>query len=49
MAESALNRVARALDLVPYVTENPGIAIEELAHKFQVSTQQIVKDLELIL
>jgi proteasome accessory factor C len=48
MAESALNRVARALDLVPYVTENPGVAIEELADKFQVSTQQIVKDLELI-
>ena len=48
MAESALNRAVRALDLVPYVSENPGIAIAELADKFQVSTQQIIKDLELI-
>jgi proteasome accessory factor C len=48
MAESALNRAARALDLVPYITENPGVAIEDLADKFQVSSQQIVKDLELI-
>jgi len=48
MAESALERTARALDLVPYVSEHPGVSIEELADRFQVSTQQIVKDLELI-
>jgi predicted DNA-binding transcriptional regulator YafY len=48
MAESALQRVARALDLVPFITENPGVAISDLASKFNVSEKQIVKDLELI-
>lgn len=48
MAESAVQRVARALDLVPYVSENPGIQIAELAEKFNTSEKQIVKDLELI-
>lgn len=48
MAESAVQRVARALDLVPFVSENPGIQIAELAEKFNTSEKQIVKDLELI-
>jgi len=48
MAESALQRVARALDLVPYVSENPGIQISDLAERFNTSEKQIVQDLELI-
>lgn len=48
MAESAIQRAARALDLVPYVSENPGISIKELANRFDVSENQIIKDLELI-
>lgn len=48
MAESAIQRAARALDLVPYVAENPGISIKELATKFHVTENQIIKDLELI-
>ena len=48
MAESAIQRAARALDLVPYVSENPGISIKELALRFHVSEKQIIKDLELI-
>lgn len=48
MAESAIQRAARALDLVPYVSENPGISIKELASRFDVSENQIIKDLELI-
>jgi len=48
MAESAVHRVARALDLVPYVSENPGIQIADLAERFNTSEKQIVQDLELI-
>ena len=48
MAESAVQRVARALDLVPYVSEHPGIQIGELAEKFKTSEKQIIQDLELI-
>ena len=48
MAESAIQRAARALDLVPYVSENPGISIKELASKFNVTENQVIKDLELI-
>jgi len=48
MAESAVQRVARALDLVPYVSEHPGIEIAELAKKFNTSEKQIIQDLELI-
>ena len=48
MAESAVQRVARALDLVPYVSENPGIQISDLAERFKTSEKQIVQDLELI-
>ncbi|MEI7561376.1 MAG: WYL domain-containing protein [Actinomycetes bacterium] len=48
MAESAAQRVARALDLVPYVSEHPGIEIAELAKRFNISEKQIIEDLELI-
>ena len=48
MAESAVQRVARALDLVPYVSEHPGIQIAELAERFNTSEKQIIQDLELI-
>ena len=48
MAESAIQRAARALDLVPFVSENPGISIGDLAKRFDVSEKQIIKDLELI-
>jgi len=48
MAESAVQRVARALDLVPYVSEHPGIQIAELAERFNTSKKQIIQDLELI-
>jgi len=48
MAESAIDRTVRALDLVPFVTAHPGVQISELAKKFNVSEKQIIKDLELI-
>ncbi len=48
MADSALTRVARAMDIIPFVLENPGIGITDLASRFEVSEKQIIKDLDLI-
>lgn len=48
MVDNAISRVARAMDIIPYVLENPGISIEKLATKFGVNQKQIIKDLELI-
>lgn len=48
MSESALERTARALDLVPYLLEHQGISISELAEVFGVSEAQINDDLKLI-
>lgn len=48
MSESALDRTARALDLVPYLLEHQGISIVELAQVFGVSEKQINDDLILI-
>ena len=46
MAESALERTARALDLIPFLSNNPGLTINEIAEKFASSPAQIFKDLE---
>ena len=48
MSESALDRTARALDLVPYLLEHQGISIPELAEAFGVSEKRINDDLVLI-
>lgn len=48
MSESALDRTARALDLVPYLLEHQGISIAELANVFGVTEKQINQDLVLI-
>lgn len=48
MVDNAISRVARAMDIIPYVLENPGISIENLAAKFGVNQKQIIKDLEII-
>ena len=48
MTESALDRTARALDLVPYLLEHQGISVSELAQVFGVSEKQINDDLILI-
>jgi len=48
MVDSAIARTARAMDIIPFVLENPGIRVEDLADKFNVSEKQIIKDLELI-
>jgi proteasome accessory factor C len=48
VSESALDRTARALDLVPYLLEHQGISIAELAQVFGVSEKQMNDDLILI-
>lgn len=48
MVDNAISRVARAMDMIPYVLENPGIKIESLAEKFGVDQKQIIKELQLI-
>lgn len=48
MVNSASNRALRAMDLIPYVVENPGVSTSELAQKFSVTVKQIEEDLSLI-
>jgi len=48
MAETAIDRTKRALDLIPYVMERPGITVQELARDFAVSEKQIRADLDLL-
>ncbi|MFD1211533.1 helix-turn-helix transcriptional regulator [Arthrobacter sp. GCM10027362] len=45
---SALDHLPRLLDLVSYVTGNQGADLAETARLFQVSTAQLVKDLNLL-
>lgn len=42
------NRLARLIDLVPYIAKHQGIALSELANKFGVSNAEIEKDLWLL-
>ena len=48
MAESAIDRTSRALDLIPYISSHPGLTIDEIAGKFSTSPTQIFKDLEML-
>jgi proteasome accessory factor C len=42
------SRLARLIDLVPYISQHQGVAISNLAEKFGVSTAEIEKDLWLL-
>lgn len=48
MAENATLRALRLLDLVPFILRNPGISIKALADEFSVSTDEMLKDLNLL-
>jgi len=41
----AQNQVERLLDLVPYLTTNPGVSLEKIASDFQTSKASVVDDL----
>ena len=42
------SRLTRLIDLVPYISKHQGIAIEELARRFDVSVPELEKDLWLL-
>jgi predicted DNA-binding transcriptional regulator YafY len=44
----ALDRTKRSLDLIPYILEHQGISLDELAHRFNVSTDVLYEDLNLL-
>jgi len=48
VAETALERTERALDLIPFISKNPGRSIAALAEKFDTTPSQIMKDLEML-
>jgi proteasome accessory factor C len=45
MADSAIVRTSRALDLIPYLVEHSGVSIQELAIKFATTPQEISETL----
>lgn len=48
MVENAAVRALRLLDLVPFIVANPGITVKELAREFEISTESLIKDLNLL-
>ena len=48
MSENAAERALRLLDLVPFILDNQGISINRLASEFNVSKEEILKDLNLL-
>ena len=44
----ALDRTKRSLDLIPYILEHQGISIDELAQRFNVPTELLYEDLNMI-
>jgi proteasome accessory factor C len=48
MIENAAERALRLLDLVPFILDHQGISIKQLATEFNVSKEEIIKDLNLL-
>lgn len=48
MSETALDRTARALNLIPFISKHPGLSVVELATIFNSTPAQISKDLSLL-
>lgn len=48
MVDTAATRALRTMDLIPYILENPGISIRELAKQFNVTEKQLEIDLQLV-
>lgn len=48
MSENAAERAIRLLDLVPFILDHQGISINQLAKEFNVSKEEIIKDLNLL-
>ena len=48
MNENALDRVSRALNLIPFILNNQGLSIQQLAQRFNSTPAQISRDLSLL-
>ena len=48
MASNAVDRTARALDLIPYILDRPGISVEELAQAFRTTPAEISETLNIV-
>jgi proteasome accessory factor C len=48
MAESAIDRTERALDLIPYLVEHSGVSVQELAAKFGTTPKEISETLNIL-
>ena len=49
MAESRISRrLARILSLLPYAIQNPGVTVDELAARFNISKEDLRDDLDLV-
>ena len=48
MAEKSTSRVARLLDMVPFLVTNQGISLSELGQRFSLSKKEIYEDLNLL-
>ncbi|NBV95903.1 MAG: hypothetical protein EBR90_03835, partial [Actinobacteria bacterium] len=47
MSETAIARAVRTFDLIPYILNNPGVSIRELAQEFNADEKQISDDLQI--
>jgi proteasome accessory factor C len=45
VANPALDRTARLLDLVPYLATHQGISIEDLSKEFSITKSELIDDL----
>jgi predicted DNA-binding transcriptional regulator YafY len=48
VASNAVDRTARALDLIPYILDRPGISVEELAQAFRTTPAEISETLNIV-
>jgi len=48
VAEKSTSRVARLLDMVPFLVTNQGISLSELGQRFSLSKKEIYEDLNLL-
>ena len=48
MNETASQRAIRLMDMIPFLSTHPGITIKQLAGEFNISTNQLISDLNLL-
>ena len=48
MTENAAKRALRLLDLVPYLNANQGATVRQVSERFEITDEEVIKDLDLI-